>query len=74
MATKMNLMKYLQEVRGFAQIEAHPFPNHTPALRIYPLAAERPQLRKHLPVIFKDPPALPLPVKINFVPGTSAAP
>jgi hypothetical protein len=70
MATRMNVMKLLQEVRGLAEL-----PNqHPPKAVIGPLLLQQfmprmrtPSARRTLTVIVKDPPDIPQPVKIVFL-------
>jgi hypothetical protein len=72
MATRMNMMKLLQEVRGLAEFTNQPPP---PARFIGPLLLQQylPKVRipgatrKNLRIIVQDPPDIPNPVKITYI-------
>jgi len=75
MATRMNVMKLLQEVRGLNEL-----PNqHPPRALMGPLLLQqfmpkfrRPGAKRTLTIIVKDPPDIPNPVKIIYLtPGTA---
>lgn len=74
MATRMNLMTLLQEVRGMAEL-----PNqHPPKAIVGPLLLQQfipkfrtPGAKRTLTVIVQDPPDIPHPVKIIYVTATS---
>ncbi len=67
MATRMNIMKLMQEVRGLAE-----FPGQFPATRgVAPFLLDQflpklrnPRLKRTLRIIVQDPPDIPNPVKI----------
>jgi len=70
MATKVNLMKLLQEIRGLDQIGRRPFPSRPPALgwlhlRLHTTTTALQRRRGLLSIHFKDPYELPHPVKIK---------
>ena len=70
MATRMNMMKLLQEVRGLAE-----FTNQHPAARslgplmlpLYFTKLRNPASKRTLRVIVQDPPDIPNPVKITYL-------
>jgi hypothetical protein len=70
MATRMNMMKLLQEVRGFAE-----FTNQHPAARqigplmlpLYWSKTRNPCAKRTLRIIVQDPPDIPNPVKITYI-------
>jgi hypothetical protein len=78
MAAKMNIMKFLQEVRGLAE-----FTGRRPASK--PSAVHLMQFRSHLPasgysrrrftirIAMKDGPDIPTPVSVTHVSATNAA-
>jgi hypothetical protein len=77
MATKVKLMKLLQEIRGFAQLTQRRQQPKPPGLFLL-------QLRSHLnhttsqrrrlkiPIQLLEPPDIPNPVKITFIGGNVA--
>jgi hypothetical protein len=80
MATKLKLMKFLQEIRGYAEItNRRPMPRPA-ALYLMQLRAQAVEVampRRKLPITvdLKKNPDLPHPVKITHVqPGTAALP
>ena len=70
MATRMNVMKLLQEVRGLAEL-----PNqHPPKALMGPLLLQQfmpkfrtPGAKRILRIVVQDPPDIPHPVKILFL-------
>jgi hypothetical protein len=72
MATKVNLMKFLQEMRGFGEFgKRHPAPRRSPLylLQLRSHVAETSGGKRRL-IIATDPKdfwTLPHPVKINFI-------
>lgn len=77
MATRMNVMKLLQEVQGLANL-----PNqHPPKALIGPLLLphfmprmKNPAARRTICVIVQDPPDIPHPVKIVYLDRESDSP
>jgi hypothetical protein len=72
MATKVRIMKMLQEIRGFAQITSRRPPAKVPGLFLVQLrsnAARTNLYRKKviITVDLKDPPDIPHPVKITHL-------
>jgi len=71
MATKVNLMKLLQEARGLAQITNRRPSTRTaePALLPVRSAASRaPKPKRTLRIVMQNPPDIPHPVKITHRP------
>ena len=74
MATKLKLMKLLQEIRGFAQLtQRRPQPK-PPGLFLLQLRshvhhATLPRRRLTIPIQLHEPPDIPTPVKITFIGG-----
>jgi hypothetical protein len=69
MATKMKIMKLLQEIRGFAQLTYRQPHDRQPGLFLIQLRshlqnATAPRRRLIIPVDHQDPPDIPHPVKI----------
>jgi hypothetical protein len=76
MATRMNMMKLLLEVRGFAELTHKRLPSRPlgPLLLQFNFRrarSARPQ-KWTLPISIQDPPEIPSPVEIKYL-GTVAA-
>ena len=72
MATKVKLMKFLQELRGFAEIRrpqfaSKPAPLFLMQLRSHVTQSNRARRRYVIRIDLKDNPDIPHPVKINYV-------
>jgi hypothetical protein len=72
MATKVKIMKMLQEIRGFAQITNRRPPPKSPGLFLIQLRSHvsRTPLQRQkqiIPILLQDPPDIPHPVKITYV-------
>ncbi len=72
MATRMNIMKLLLEVRGFAEFTS----KRLPARPLGPLLLQfrhpgsrysRANLKRYLPISIQDPPGIPEPVPIRYL-------
>ena len=79
MATKMKIMKLLQEIRDFAQLTYRQPQHRQPGLFLIQLRshlhhATAPRRRLIVPVDHQDPPDIPAPVKIIHVNGDAAVP
>ena len=77
MATKIRIMKLLQEIRGFAQLTYRQPQDRQPGLFLIQLRshihnATSPRRRLIIPVDHQDPPDIPHPVKIIHVNGHTA--
>jgi len=77
MATRMNMMKLLLEVRGFAEFTNRRLPTRPLALLLQfnsPRARSSLARRKWtLSVSIQDPPDIPQPVPIKYLGGTAPA-
>ncbi|HEV2209756.1 MAG TPA: hypothetical protein VG167_13340 [Verrucomicrobiae bacterium] len=68
MATRINLMKMLQEVRGLAELTNwHPLPRHDEPVLLPRYTARRGRLRRIVRVSMKSPPDIPTPVRIRYI-------
>jgi hypothetical protein len=72
MATRMNMMKLLQEIRGLAQVtNPRPLPRAAAALSLQirpPVPHHRALRRKHIiHISMEEPPDIPYPVKIKYL-------
>jgi hypothetical protein len=79
MATKIKMMKLLQEIRGMAQItNRRPQPKppglFLMQLRSHVMQATIPRRRLVIPVDLQEPPDIPHPVKITHLNGDSPVP
>jgi hypothetical protein len=79
MATKIKMMKLLQEIRGMAQItNRRPQPKppglFLMQLRSHVMQATIPRRRLVIPVDLREPPDIPHPVKITHLNGDSPVP
>jgi len=79
MATKIKMMKLLQEIRGFAQItNRRPQPKppglFLMQLRSHVLQATSSRRRLTIPIDLQEPPDIPHPVKITHLNGNSVPP
>lgn len=82
MATKMKIMKWLQEVRGLAEISSRRPQNRLPGLvlmqmRSHALPTAASRSKRTLAVEVQEPLDIPYPVKITYLqgnPGPTAAP
>jgi hypothetical protein len=84
MATKVKIMKMLQEIRGLAQITNRRPPSKSPGLFLMQLRSHvsRTPVQKQklvIPILLQDPPDIPHPVKIthrkeNSVPAATLPP
>jgi len=77
MATKMKIMKLLQEIRGFAQLTYRQPQDRQPGLFLIQLRSHLQQAtasrrRLIIPVDHQDPPDIPDPVKIVHLNGDTA--
>ncbi|HSU54278.1 MAG TPA: hypothetical protein VLT36_09485 [Candidatus Dormibacteraeota bacterium] len=75
MATKVRIMKLLQEIRGFADVTQRRPPPKQPGLFLVQLRShsftKEPQRKRTISVDMLDRPDIPDPVKIKYVqPGT----
>jgi len=71
MATRMNMMKLLLEVRGMAQLGHRRLPNRSPGpllLQWKPFSSKSAAAKRRFPlgIDFQDPPDIPQPVPIIF--------
>ena len=74
MATRMNIMKLMQEVRGFAEFSAQNQPTRTVApflLDQFMPKLRNPRFKRTLRIIVQDPPDIPNPVRITYLRGPS---
>lgn len=72
MATKVKMLKFLQEMRGFSDLSrGFPPHRHSPLfllqLRSHLAETSRPKRRLLISVDLKDPPDIPAPVKITHL-------
>jgi len=79
MATKIKMMKLLQEIRGLAQItNRRPQPKppglFLMQLRTHVLQASLPRRRLVIPIDLQDPPDIPNPVKITHLSANPTVP
>jgi hypothetical protein len=79
MATKIKMLKLLQEIRGFAQItnrRPHPKPPgiFLMQLRSHVLQATSARRRLVIPIDLQEPPDIPHPVKITHLTTDPVAP
>jgi hypothetical protein len=73
MATKVRIMKMLQEIRGLAQITSRRPPAKLPGLFLMQIRSNNSRPGPHrkkvvIPVALKDPPDIPHAVKITYLP------
>jgi hypothetical protein len=70
MATRMNVMKLLQEVRGLAELSFQPPPKAVMGpllLQQFMPKFRTPGAKRTLRIIVQDPPDIPHPVKILYL-------
>ena len=71
MATRVNLMKLLQEVRGLSEISTRRPALRAPAPALLPLrGAPRPatvRRKRHIRILMREPLDIPTPVKITYI-------
>jgi hypothetical protein len=74
MATRMNMMKLLQEIRGMAEVtNRRPLSRTTTALALQirpPALRNKTKQRRIIRISMQDPPDIPHPVKIQHLSGS----
>ena len=78
MATKVRLMKMLQEIRGLAQITNRRPQTKAPGLFLIQLRSQNgrnglPKQKLIIPITLQDPPDIPHPVKITHLKASPMA-